>query len=109
MKSLQRALATSLIVISLSLPLTANATLVFGGKVTAFLPCFFTGAIWVTVGAPRGGLYIWSPSTRTYPNGPPGPGRWTLGLYSAPYFCVWLIAPLQVAPGMLMTMEASSH
>jgi len=92
----------------ISSPVLANAANVFGGKVSVSIPCFNV-AIWNTVGAPRGGIYIWTPATRTYPFGRPGSGRWTLGLYGIPYFCIVSIAPLIVFPGISMTMEASSR
>ena len=92
----------------LSMPLTASAQNVFGGKVATSLHCF-NAAIWNVVGAPRGGIYIWTPATRTYPFGPPGSGRWTLGLFGIPYFCIVSIFPLIVFPGISMTMEASSQ
>lgn len=102
------ALSALVIATLLSMPLAASAANVFGGKVGAFFPCF-NAALWNTVSAPRGGIYIWTPATRTYPYGPPGPGRWTLGLYGIPYFCIVTIFPLFVLPGIAMTMEASSH
>jgi hypothetical protein len=100
--------ATFFLLIALMIPSAAFAANVFGGKVSVSIPCFNV-AIWNTVGAPRGGIYIWTPATRTYPYGAPGPGRWTLGLYGLPYFCIVTVAPLIVFPGISMTMEGSSH
>jgi len=108
MSGVSKKLATLSLAVLLTLPMTANAANVFGGKVSASIPCFNV-AIWNTVGAPRGGIYIWTPATRTYPFGPPGSGRWTLGLFGIPYFCIVSIAPLIVFPGIAMTMEASSR
>ncbi len=107
MISTRRSVAIALLFVALSLPLSADAANVFGGKVGAYFPCF-NAASWNTVGAPRGGIYIWTAATKTYPKGPPGPGRWTIGLYGIPYFCLVRVAPLFVLPGMTMTMEASS-
>ena len=99
---------TLVLVVVIATPTLSSAANVFGGKVSAAIPCFNV-AIWTTVGAPRGGIYIWTPATRTYPFGPPGSGRYTLGLYGIPYFCIVSIAPLIVFPGIAMTMEASSR
>jgi hypothetical protein len=109
MSLLYRATAACLLVLVFSLPLSASAANVFGGKVGAFFPCF-NAATWNSVGPPRGGLYIDSfASTRAYPYGRPGPGKYVLGLYGIPYFCIVLIAPLFVLPGVAMTMVGSSR
>lgn len=80
----------------------------FGGRVGLALPCW-NAAIWAQVGAPRGGLYIYSlGGTKKYPKGPPAPGKWVLGLSGIPYFCIVSIAPLLPLPGLMMTMEGSS-
>lgn len=91
----------------LILPVQAQAANVFGGRVGAALPCF-NAVVWATVGPPRGGLYIWTPFTRTYPHGPPAPGKWVLGLYGLPYFCIVLPVPIFVLPGITMTIMGSS-
>lgn len=108
MESLRRVGASALLFITLSMPLSASAANVFGGRVGASFPCF-NAAIWTTVGAPRGGLYIWTGATRTYPYGLPASGKYVLGLYGIPYFCIVLIAPLYVLPGMTMTMVGTSR
>lgn len=108
MESWRKAAACGFLTVMLMLPLSASAANVFGGRVGAYFPCF-NAAIWTTVGAPRGGIYIWTAGTRTYPFGAPGPGRYTIGLYGIPYFCIVFIAPLFVLPGISMVMEASSH
>ena len=93
---------------TLSVPLPTFAANVFGGRVGASIPCFNV-AIWNTVGAPRGGIYIWTPATKTYPYGAPRSGKYVLGLYGIPYFCIVTIAPLYVLPGISMTMLGSSR
>ena len=103
---MRRQFACFAIVLTL-LPSLAFAANVFGGKVSTSIPCY-NNAIWNTVGAPRGGIYIWTPSTRTYPFGPPATGKWVLGLYGVPYFCIVSLAPLIVFPGITMTMLGSS-
>lgn len=108
MNSLYRGIASTLLFIAISLPLSAEAANVFGGRVGASFPCFNI-AIWTTVGAPRGGLYIWTPATKTYPYGRPASGKYVLGLYGIPYFCIVLIAPLYVLPGVSMTMVGTSR
>lgn len=109
MSGFSKRLATLSLTVLLAMPMMVNAANVFGGKVDPFLLCFNV-ATWNVVGPPRGGTYIYIPKvTRTYPFGAPGPGRWTLGLYGIPYFCIVSIAPLIVFPGITMTMEGSSH
>ena len=109
MSGVSKKLAILSLVVLLTMPMAASAANVFGGKVGPFLPCFNV-ATWNVVGPPRGGTYIYIPKvTRTYPFGAPGPGRWTLGLFGIPYFCIVSIAPLIVFPGIAMTMEASSR
>ena|SRR3989344_9272466 len=98
----------ALSMVSVSLPTPAVAANVFGGRVGASVPCF-NAAIWASVGPPRQGLYIWTPATRTYPYGPPRSGKYVLGLYGIPYFCIVSIAPLFVLPGISMTMLGSSR
>lgn len=101
-------LATLVLVAAITVPISVSAANVFGGKVNPSIPCFNV-ATWNVVGPPRGGRFIFIPKvTRTYPFGAPGSGRWTLGLYGIPYFCIVSIAPLIVFPGISMTMEASS-
>jgi len=108
MESARSTLAIGLLLLTLSLPLSASAANVFGGRVGASFPCFNV-AIWTSVGAPRGGLYIWTPATKTYPYGRPASGKYVLGLYGIPYFCIVLIAPLYVLPGVSMTMVGTSR
>ncbi len=108
MRSAHRAATTLCVLAILILPLSAGAANVFGGRVGVSFPCFNI-AIWTTVGAPRGGLYIWTPATRTYPYGRPASGKYVLGLYGIPYFCIVWIAPLRVLPGVSMTMVGTSR
>ncbi|RJQ33461.1 hypothetical protein C4568_04750 [Candidatus Parcubacteria bacterium] len=103
-----QALVIVLVMLLCSFPLYVLAANVFGGRVGASIPCFNV-AIWNSVGAPRGGIYIWTPATRTYPYGPPSSGRYVLGLYGIPYFCIVTIAPLFVLPGISMTMLGTSR
>lgn len=81
----------------------------FGGQTSVVMPCF-NAAIFTIVGPPRGGTYIWTPSTKTYSNGPPSrPGQWILGLSGAPYICLISIVPILVFPGISITMMGSSR
>lgn len=80
----------------------------FGGKASVVLPCY-NQVIYAALGAPNGGPYIWSPSTRTYLFGPPRhPGQWLLGLAGVPYFCIVILRPLTVWPGTHIMMMGSS-
>ncbi len=104
-------LVITIIVTSLSIFYTPRVYAgVFGGAAGAVIPCF-NAVIWTSVGAPRGGQYIWAPGvTRTYEYGPPAhSGQWLLGLYGAPYFCIVSPLPLIIFPGLLMTMLGSSQ
>ncbi|HEY4487639.1 MAG TPA: hypothetical protein VI483_02635 [Candidatus Paceibacterota bacterium] len=105
---MRNAILTFTLIVTLSVPIPALAANVFGGRVGASFPCF-NAAIWASVGAPRNGWYIWTPATKTYPYGAPRSGKYVLGLYGIPYFCIVWIAPLYVLPGMSMTMVGSSR
>lgn len=82
----------------------------FGGQASLVVPCYNNGAIFSRVGAPRGGDFIWTPTTQTYRFGPPThSGQWLLGLAGAPYFCVVSIVPVIVWPGIYITMLGTSQ
>ena len=80
----------------------------FGGQINQIIFCY-NDAIYTNLGPPRGGPFIWTPSTRTYRFGPPlRSGQWLLGLAAPPYYCIVSKQPIIVWSGILMTMEASS-
>lgn len=106
--SVKRALASFALGVLLLAPLSVSAANVFGGQVGAFIPCVFNASLWASVGAPRGGWYIETPFTKLYPKGPLAPGKYVLGLYGIPYFCIYWVAPLGVWPGITITMMGSS-
>jgi hypothetical protein len=96
------------LVLSLLFPVVAFA-FPFGGRTAQVVPCY-NQAIYASVGAPRGGPYIWTPATRTYSYGPPThAGQWLLGLAGAPYFCIVSVEPLNVWAGIAITMMGSSQ
>ena len=110
MSRIRKLLASLLLVLVGAFPSVVGAVNVFGGKVSVQTPCFVPLGTWNKVGSPRGGSFIYSAgSTKKYPFGAPKAGRWTLGLYGIPTFCIVTIAPLVVFTGKLMTMEASSN
>lgn len=81
----------------------------FGGQASIVRPCY-NSAIFVRLGPPRGGDFVWTPSTRTYQFGPPrSVGQWLLGLASVPYHCVVSLAPIDVWPGDAIMMMGSSQ
>lgn len=81
----------------------------FGGAISTIKFCY-NEAIFARVGAPRGGDFIWTPSTVTYRFGPPQhSGQWLLGLASPPYYCVVSIVPVIVWSGIMITMMGSSQ
>ena len=91
-----------------ALPLRAHA-FPFGGAIGQIIFCY-NNAIYANVGPPRGGPFIWTPSTRTYKFGPPmRSGQWLLGLAAPPYYCIVSKQPIIVWSGILMTMEGSSQ
>ncbi len=96
-----------IIVALLTVPFFALAK-PFGGSINVLLRCYNT-AIFANVGPPRAEQVIWSPATRTYQFGAPrAVGQWLLGLVSAPYYCVYSIFPVLVAPGLHIDMMGSS-
>ena len=81
----------------------------FGGQASQVLPCY-NNAILAYVGAPRGGAFVWTPTTRTYRFGAPThSGQWLLGLAGIPYYCIVTIVPVDVRAGDAMTMLGSSQ
>ena len=103
-----RALVAAVAAILLSSPLIA-AAFPFGGQASIVKPCY-NQAIYANLGAPRGGPYIWTTSTKTYQFGPPThAGQWLLGLAGAPYYCIISIQPVIVWPGTYITMMGSSQ
>src|SRR3989344_4392513 len=56
----------------------------FGGQASIVLPCIYNSTIYVNLGPPRGGEFVWTTATRTYQFGPPRyAGQWLLGLARA--------------------------
>lgn len=94
--------------VTLLSPLAASAA-PFGGMITQLVPCY-NEAIYVNLSGPVGGAYIWTPSTKTYPFGPPRhPGQWLLGLKAASYYCIVSIMPVIVWEGTGIMMMGSSQ
>lgn len=90
------------------LPLTASA-FPFGGRASTVLDCVYNSTIYVNLGPPRGGEYIWTTGTKTYQFGPPrSSGQWILGLAAPPYYCIYKISPLTIYTGIAITMMGSS-
>lgn len=88
-------------------PSTARA-FPFGGTAGVVLPCF-NATIYVAVGPPLGGSFIWTTATKTFPNGPPThSGQKLLGLAGPPYYCIFSIAPVITWAGIAMTMVGTS-
>ena len=80
----------------------------FGGQTQVHHYCY-NQAIYALLSPPRGGPYIWTPSTKTYQFGPPrGVGQWLLGLTGPPYYCVVTRSPIFVKEGMSIMMMGSS-
>lgn len=61
---------------------------IFGGKITAMWPCTCGPSIVsVTIGPPKGGVFILTPAVKLHANGKPVPGAWVIGDYSTVGFC----------------------
>lgn len=88
-------------------PFRAYALIPFGGLVGTIIPCM-SGSIHTTVGPPVGGVFIWTPATRTYLYGPPSPGRWVLGYAGPPSICVVSLNPPIFFTGLVMLMVGTS-
>lgn len=100
--------AAILIILALVVP-TFTSAFPYGGQISQIIFCY-NSAIFARTGPPRGGDFIWTPSTRTYQFGPPShAGQWHLGLAGPPYYCVVSIEPVIVWPGILITMMGSSR
>ena len=81
----------------------------FGGQASIVLPCIYNSTIYVNLGPPRGGEFVWTTATRTYQFGPPRyAGQWLLGLAGAPYFCIYQKEPLTVYTAISISMMGSS-
>lgn len=66
----------------------------FGGQASVVRKCL-NGVTYLKLGPPRGGEFIWSPTTRTYEFGPPQrAGQWFLGLAGLRTICVISVFPL---------------
>src|SRR3990167_8260277 len=98
----------ALLVASLLLPVVAYAR-PFGGQASIVLPCLYNSTIYVNLGPPKGGEYVWTTATKTYQFGPPRyAGQWLLGLAGAPYFCIYSRDPLIVYTATSISMMGSS-
>ncbi len=81
----------------------------WGGQFTSVIPCM-GGNIWVSVSAPRGGAFIWTPITKTFQYGPPRhAGQYGLGLAGPPTFCLVSPFPVIPIPGIIMLMLGTSQ
>lgn len=78
----------------------------FGGPITTIRFCK-NGKIWVMLGAPTPGPFIWSPGTVSYQYGPPSfVGQYLLGMASGPDVCV--ISSTVSLPGLGISFHGSS-
>lgn len=81
----------------------------FGGQAYIVRPCY-NNAVYVGLGPPRGGPFVFAPGTRLYEFGPPShAGQWMLGLAGIPYYCIVSIQPVIVWSGTYMTMVGTSR
>lgn len=98
-----------IVFLAVSLPFVVHAFPI-GGQANVVLPCIYNSTIYTNLGPPRGGTYIWTTATRTYPFGPPRhAGQWVLGLAGAPYYCFFSVYPIIVWSGITITMMGSSQ
>jgi hypothetical protein len=103
-----RTLAIASVILALLFPALTLA-FPFGGQASLVHVCY-NNAIIAYVGPPVGGVYIWTPATQTYQNGPPThAGQWLLGLAGAPYYCIYSVVPIDVRAGIAITMLGTSQ
>lgn len=103
-----KAFATFFLLAVCALPFLVQAD-PFGGQIQQLRACY-NAAIYTYLSDPRGGPYIWTPSTKTYPFGPPThTGQWLLGLGGIPTFCVISPFPLEIWTGTYMEILGSSQ
>lgn len=78
----------------------------FGGPITMLSFCK-EGKIWVMLGPPTPGPFIWAPGTVSYQYGPPAfIGQYLLGMASTPDVCV--ISDSLSKPGLRISFHGSS-
>lgn len=81
----------------------------FGGSASEVHRCY-NRTIYVVLGPPRGGIFVWTSSTHSYAFGPPThAGQWLLGLAGAPYICLYTIVPIDVRAADTIIMHGSSQ
>jgi len=81
----------------------------FGGQASEVHKCY-NQTIYVVLGPPRGGIFVWTSSTKSYEFGPPShAGQWLLGLAGAPYICLYTIVPIDVRAADTIIMHGSSQ
>ena len=98
-----------LLLLAFATPSFAFATFPFGGSIGLIRPCY-NNAIYVNLGPPVGGQFVWTPATQTYKfGGPSHTGQWRLGNAGPPYFCIVEIFPLTIWPGTDIVMMGSSQ
>lgn len=103
---------TIVAVLTLACILAPSATSAFpiGGQARVVLPCIYNSTIYTVLGPPRGGTYIWTRATKTYPfSAPRHAGQWVLGLAGVPYYCFYSVYPIIVWSGITITMMGSSQ
>ena len=94
--------------VGLVMPSSPNAK-VFGGQASFVKQCS-NKTIYAILGPPRGGAYIWTPTTRTYKFGKPAKaGQWLLGLKSIPFLCLYSSSPIITLPGIGILMLGTSQ
>ncbi len=94
---------------ALLLPVFAYA-FPFGGRASVVLPCYYNSTIYVVLGPPIGGPYVWTTTTKTYKFGAPThAGQWLLGLAGAPYYCLYSVAPEITYDAVAIIMMGSSQ
>ncbi|MBM3260824.1 hypothetical protein FJY93_00200 [Candidatus Kaiserbacteria bacterium] len=102
------ALMTLLLVVCAMLPSLVYA-FPFGGQASEVHRCY-NRTIYVRLGPPVPGVYIWTSGTRSYAFGPPShAGQWLLGLAGAPTACLYTIVPIDVRSGSSIIMHGSSQ
>lgn len=104
----QSGLIAVLVLCAAILPSFAHA-FPFGGQASEVHKCY-NRTIYIRLGPPVPGVYIWTNGTRSYAFGPPShAGQWLLGLAGAPHACLYTIVPIDVRSGSSIIMHGSSQ
>jgi len=81
----------------------------FGGQASEVHFCF-NRTIYVVLGPPSGGIFVWTQGTHSYEFGPPmHAGQWLLGLSGVPDICLYTVDPIDIRAADAIIMHGRSQ